>query len=312
MKEKIKTILLCASTAMLAVSLYSTFSLKNSFENRIGLMENNLSNDISTLESQINNISSDVRTSLEESTNIISSCDYNVKKIDTDKATASVEVVILPKEYTPQTKAEVFLSDTKYDAVFENGKFICNFEMPLFESKTITNISLLNGEKTENQQFDLSVSPSSGSMPYIYGDFSGSYNINKNKNDNTVYSLDGSINIDVNFDQENNMENKFDIYAVSGGKTLYSDTFELDSSETYYCHGYAQIKQDFETDKNSSLDFYAVLKDKYGFYYVYKIDSASFNGNNSSDSDTAEAVEVTNTVNIYNKDGKLVHEINNY
>ncbi|MBE6688062.1 MAG: hypothetical protein E7588_02155 [Ruminococcaceae bacterium] len=170
MKKYIPIALLVLTCLFSIISLFHVSELNDEVKN-LKTAYNNSINDISR---SINNIHSSIDNKLEQQANLLSSTESEYIKPDIPNKTVVLRYSVLPKQFAPDTTAVcVICNDTPYPMTYENGKYIADITLPLFEESQITAVQLDDNGTIRTQSVRDYYSPKYDFIPSVYAHYIG-------------------------------------------------------------------------------------------------------------------------------------------
>ena len=134
MKDRWQKIFNVVSLILLVVCFMRIGGLKDDIRN----LKNDVNNTQSMLQSSIDSISSNVRYEMEQANNLLSDSSWNTGGLDIENKTATLYCYVVPKVYTPEkTVATIMHNGNEIPMTLENGRYVAEFDVPLFNNCTI-------------------------------------------------------------------------------------------------------------------------------------------------------------------------------
>jgi len=297
MKQHWQKIIIILTFVITVINFVCIINLYDMTENKISNLRHTVDNRISNVENSIGDISRNVKNAIEEGNSIIASYSYETIEVDSETGIAEISFSVLPKEYTSETKVSVRINEKPYETEFKNGSYCFETEIPMFETLSIADITITDGNINKNEKIDFYLSPGEEYKAYVYGGYSGQYGpVVKDKK--SSFALNGIINIDVNLNsREPKLKDTWTAYFVSDGKTVKTLESEFRDKQDYYAYGELEINETFEIDKDKDFILYVVAQDTYGFYHVTQTSTFYPGG----------VIDHREIYEIYSKDGKLLY-----
>ena len=97
---------------ILVIALMVAFAKINDLESDVRMLQRDLSNNVSNLETRVNSIYENVDTFLKQEASLLSGVEYQYGALDPDTQQVDILLKILPKEVTDDTVLRVSLGDT--------------------------------------------------------------------------------------------------------------------------------------------------------------------------------------------------------
>lgn len=114
-------------------------------ENTVNGLQNTLNANMNDISRSISHIYNNIDSKLEEKANLLSSYDSAYGRINIENKTVLLEYSVVPKEYNPDTTtAALICNDAEYPMQLENGKFITQIALPIFEYSSVTAVKLID------------------------------------------------------------------------------------------------------------------------------------------------------------------------
>lgn len=297
MKENFYKAVTAVSCIISAVCLIQINGLKNDIANT----RNTLSNQISTINNSVNSISSNVYSAMEREASLLSGRGWDYTVIDAVDGIVGIRLWVTPKEYIPErTKAEICLNGETYPMTLDNGSFVLDADISLYDLSEIKNVVFTEDETVRTENLDWYLSPRDDCIPYIDVSFSGS---TTQANEHTI---NGSVNIDINgaaYAEVPEIENAYLVDVLNGEETGREKIdINLDTRGTSYQFGYYEISRTVDVPDGSVYKLCTALVDKNGLVYVNEVDRLELDREGNivgNDYYRSEA-------DVYNKKGELL------
>lgn len=251
---------------------------------RIGKMENELSNIRNTvnnnyhmLQSDISYISGNIRHELEQQASLISDSGFEVKDLDLKNRTAIVDCYVVPKTYSPQqTVAAILCKGTEYPMVLENGRYVTKITLHISDEPfVIDSVTFTEGTTVRTQKIGWQINPQHDLIPTAYIYYTGSTTHDYGENITRRYQ--GSVEVD--FEHRNLVTGieEMEVYMVIDGKEVWRDSPEIEvlHSDDYVLSCRADIHQNFELKRGSTILMIAEITDNNGWKYRSVLEDAT-------------------------------------
>lgn len=150
MKNKKQDILIL----VLVIALTVAFAKINALESDIRLLQRDLSNNVSDLETRVNSIYENVDTFLKQEASLLSGVEYQYGALDPDTQKVDILLKIIPKELTDDMLLRVSYEDTVSPLERKGNAFEGSIPVSLFakEEQLLLTIVTEAGEQTEYLQ----------------------------------------------------------------------------------------------------------------------------------------------------------------
>ena len=186
--KKYIPIICCVLSCLLTVLCLFRIS---ALEDRLYSLQNNIINMQSVLRDDIRNISVNVKNSVEEGNNLLSTSSYSLEDPNLKGGTVDLSCIVTLKEFEPDgTTAVLTCNDQEYPMNLKNGDFVAKFPVSIFEESRVTEVSFSKDGVIRTQALDWYISPRDEFIPWLHASFSGTssgsvkgantYNWNKN------------------------------------------------------------------------------------------------------------------------------------
>lgn len=202
--------------------------------NRISILSNRiayLSDTADIIMNDVSTLQSDIEATLEEETSLLES--WNIDLVDTDfrTKTYTVDVSIIPKEYTDSTKAIIYFGTNQYELTLDNYSYKARVKLHQGESFA-GNVTVLfiDGDKKSTEVIK--------GYKDVQPDFS--HVLSGNATEMPVYK-DGKLEIDGAFD-----------FALQGDEDFKFESFELVVQSNQTKIDTVDLKELAEEERNKS------------------------------------------------------------
>ena len=186
--KKYIPIICCVLSCLLTVLCLFRIS---ALEDRLYSLQNSVSNMHSVLHDDIRNIATNVKNSVEEGNNLLSTSSYSLEDPNLKNGTVDLSCIVTLKEFEPDgTTAVLTCNDQEYPMNLKNGDFVAKFPVSIFEESRVTEVSFSKDGVVRTQALDWYISPRDEFIPRLHASFSGTssgsvkgantYNWNKN------------------------------------------------------------------------------------------------------------------------------------
>ena len=216
MKKNIPTILTGICCVLLGITLVQNYELKR----QISEMESNLWNQVSRLETSVNTITWNIDQKMEEEASILSDSSWSYGDADMDAKTVTVICRVTPKEYVPElTKAYISCENELYPMVLEDGTFVAEIPMNLFEDSCVEHVRFEENGTIRVEKLDWNLYPRQEYLPTAYVDFAGGTSGSK-KDGTFVRTFDSEALIQLDYKDDLKPEKSIEMVEMLDGKEL--------------------------------------------------------------------------------------------
>lgn len=302
MSDKVSKILNIVTVVLLVVCFVKIGSLQTEIQN----LKYDVQNSRSTLQSSINAISSNVAYEMEQANNLLSDSSFNARDIDTDKKTAIFHCYVVPKVYNPEkTTAAIICNGNEVPMMLENGRYVAQFEIPLFDDCTIANVQFKEDGAIRTQQLDWVINPRYDLVPTAYIYYSGSSSHNYSGKDITR-SYSGAVEIDFEHKGFAGDLSNAEIVLLVNGKEQWRSKTALEElyMDDYMAHYRGDIEYSFDVKKGDTIKMYAEIVDKNGWKYRTVLEDITI----SEKGNPVDNGEYHSEAEIYDADGNLLFQ----
>ena len=127
---------------------------------------NYLSDNTDILMSEVNNLHTEFGTMLEDEASLLESCSIEVVDTDFRQGVYTVDVTVIPKEYTEKTQSTIYFGTRELKLKLEGYKFVGKTVLPLSETyKDNVTVLFVDGNKRRTEQLT--------AFDGLYNDFDG-------------------------------------------------------------------------------------------------------------------------------------------
>ena len=262
------------------------------------------------LQSNISAISSNIHYELEQQASIVSDSGWDTKDIDFDNKTVVFDCYVIPKSYNPQhTTATILCNGEEVPMTLENGKYTAKITLSMFEDINIDGVNFIDNGIVNTQKLNWHINPKYDLIPTAYIYYSGSWSQDYGETITRKYS--GYIDIDFEHKTFSEGIKELKVYMLIDGKEVWSDNPKI---ETLYNDGYIQscradIQQNFELKRGSTILMYAEATDYNGWVYRTILEDATIGekGNSIPNNDIQQS-----EADIYDAEGNLLYKADRY
>ena len=200
--KKYIPIICCVLSCLLTVLCLFRIS---ALEDRLYSLQNNIINMQSILRDDIRNISVNVKNSVEEGNNLLSTSSYSLEDPNLKGGTVDLSCIVTLKEFEPDgTTAVLTCNDQEYPMNLKNGDFVATFPVSIFEESRVTEVSFSKDGVVRTQALDWYISPRDEFIPRLHASFSGTSS-GSVKGANT-YNWDKNGTLHVSVEQKGGMD----------------------------------------------------------------------------------------------------------
>ncbi|MBQ6853227.1 MAG: hypothetical protein IJO07_03505, partial [Peptococcaceae bacterium] len=205
---------------VMVVLLILCFIQINSLHDELNSLRNMVNNSYSSIRNDIAAISSNVRNQMEEANNLLTDSGWSTGGLNIEDKTATVSCYVVPKEYSPKgTVAELICNEKAVPMVLENGKYIAEITIPLFENMKISTVQFTENGVIRTQQLNWSINPRYDLVPSVYMHYSGS--TRQGYNGNIVHrTYEGHIELDFAHRGLANISNDAELVILVNGEEV--------------------------------------------------------------------------------------------
>ena len=217
--------LACLAAASCVFSAVCLFRI-GALENQISLLESNTSHQFSILRDDISETRSQMRSALEEQTNLFSSQSTQYTELDMKNRQVWVSCTVCPKEYTPgDTQAFAVLDGQRYPLTLEGDAYTGRLPVPLFSESQIDTVLLVEDDAVRSQAVEWYFNPLFDYLPNVYLSFDGDESSAK-EGDSCTHKLRGLLTAEVYASGYTQVE-QMDIVAVLDGEEIWRTAADI-------------------------------------------------------------------------------------
>lgn len=300
MKKTLTEIIAGIACLFLIVCLFKISSLENQLQNHNASMNDRLSQ----LNNDIHNISSQVKNSLEEQSNLLTSSSWEYGELNIDQREIELKCRVSLKEYNP-TSTEVLLvyKNKQYPMKLNGTQYTLSLNLPLFDDTEIPSVMLVDEGNIRTQALNWYLSPRIDYLPEFYSRFEGSSALNSESGVSSVTHR-GLVVIDT-FNHKTTLQAANLIYLLDGKemkKTAIDLSYQAqlkylknnpnipmpapesfangDSSQIYY-----YLDESTKIPSGSTLEMVVEVVDQHDFHYLLLFDLMKVNEQGEPDFD---------------------------
>ena len=265
MNSKWQKIINILTLLLLVVCFIRIGELKNDIQN----LKNNVNNAQNMLQSSINSISSNVRYEMERANNLLSDSGWNTSGLDIENKTATLYCYVVPKVYNPdKTVVTILYNNDEVLMTLENGRYVAEFAIPLFEDCKIDNVQFEEDGTIRTQQLNWTLNPRYDLVPTAYINYSGSSRQDY-KGENITRTYSGDIEIDFEHKGFAGKIEEAEVVLLVDGKEewKYKPAIEEVYKDDYISQYRADIEYSFDIKRGNSIKLYTEFVDENGWRY---------------------------------------------
>lgn len=266
MNSKWQKIISILTLLLLVVCFAKIVSLQNDIQN----LKNNVNNAESMLQNSINSISSSVRYEMEQANNLLSDSGWNTSGMDMENKTATLYCYVVPKVYNPdKTVATIIHNGNEIPMTLENGRYITEIAVPLFENCTIENVQFKEDGTICTQQLNWSINPRYDMVPTLYANYSGESRQNY-EGEKITRTYKGAVEIDFEHKGFVKEMEKIEVVLLVNGKEQWrhKPVIEEVHKDEYVTIYMADIEYSFDLNRGDTVKMYTEVIDENGWKYL--------------------------------------------
>jgi len=265
MKGKLQITINILSLILLVVCFVKISGLQN----EVRRLQNDVNNSQSMLQSSINSISSNVSYEMEQANNLLSDSSWSTGGLDIQNKTAVFSCYVVPKVYNPEkTAATIIYNGTEVPMTLENGRYVAEFAVPVFDDCNIDNVQFREDGTIRTQQLNWRINPRYDMIPAAYMYYTGSSSQNYKKEDITR-TYKGAVEIDFEHKGFAGEIKDVEIVLLLNGEEEWRCTPVLEEhhKDEYIAHYAADIEYSFDIKRGDNIKMYADIVDANGWVY---------------------------------------------
>ncbi len=207
---------------IMAIMLISCLVQISEMKTTLNQLNNNFTHQIGIVRDSVNGISWSVSNTLKEQANLLADSTWEYGEMDLARQTATVDISLTPKEYNKNTtKATVFAKDKEYALTLQNGSFVGEVTLPLFEVTEISKVSFVEGNNVRTEDLNWTFEPCNDFLPQIWVDCGYNYNHGKVEDNAKEVRLQGDLNVDIDGHLDEYKFKSISLFACSGDKEVW-------------------------------------------------------------------------------------------
>ena len=273
-------------------------------------LRNTVNNNYSSLNHSINAISNNVRNQMEEANNLLGDSGWSTGGLNIEDKTATLSCYVVPKVYNPkETVASIVCNGEAIPMKLEQGRYIAEITLPLFEQTVISNVQFSENGTIRTQQLNWSIHPRYDMLPSVYMYYSGGTR-HDYKGDIITRTYTGYAEMDYNYPGFNRTITDTELVILLNGEEVMRSNpvlEELIKTEDYASYR-TEIEQSFEVKQGDTIKMYMTVTDDNGWMYRGVLEDITIEENGEPIPDRFQQAEA----NIYDIDGKLLFEAEKY
>lgn len=295
-KQKIRInfgqIIICI---FLVVCLIQNANLKREIQK----LEDNLRMRISDVQYDVNNISSNVTSTLQQESSLVTFTDYSLEGLDIAAGTADLVCEILPKEYIEGVTAVSVVCDEKeYPLTFSDGTYKGTIPVSAFDEVHIESAIMRDDNVTRTEELNWYVSPRYEYLPIVYADMGSTYN-SYTKDGKFIWKVRGDVKYSVEGEGKNGEHEAAYFYACLDGKEI--ERVDITKGNSY------SFSRDYEIPFGSTLILYVEVIDLYGLHHRSVLEYIEIDGTGDQIYDENELAWRGSMASLYDGEGNLLH-----
>lgn len=244
---------------LLVISIFRGCALENELQN----VQNNLSNRISEVRSDVNNISYEISSTMEKEASLLAMAEWSYGAFDEEAKIVEIICKISPKEYTSETTAAVVYAGQEYPLTLDNGTFTGAVDIPVFEEAHLELVCFKDGENVRSESLDWYITPRSEYLLDVYAQFSGGQSYRRGE-DVLIISYKGDIQVEVINKEDWDDIKKIELVEYMDDKEIARTNISYDDASTA---SWCEWRKDVEIPFGSTYKVYVETVDNYGLHY---------------------------------------------
>ena len=266
MKDRWQKIINILTLLLLIVCFVKIGWLQNDIQN----LKNTVNNNRSMLQSSIDSISSNVRYEMEQANNLISDSGWNTYSLNVEDKTATLHCYVVPKVYNPdKTVANIMHNGNEVPMALENGRYVTEIDVPLFENCIIENVQFKEDGTIRTQQLNWSINPRYDMVPTLYANFSGESRQNY-EGDKITRTYKGDVEIDFEHKGFVKELGEIEVVLLVNGKEQWRHKPVLEEAykDEYVTIYMADLEYSFDLKRGDTVKMYTEVVDENGWKYL--------------------------------------------
>lgn len=287
---------------LLVLCFFRITRLKQEIQN----LQNNISNQITSLESSMRANASYMEGLLEKEASILANAQWNYGVYNKEDISLEVQCEITPKEYHPETtKAWIVFHEQEIPMELSNGQYVKSLQVPLFEESKISQVMFEEDGVLRVETLDWRISPLQDYLPEIYAYLVGRSSGNV-RNGEYLWTHSGTL--DVNWMRKGNAQaESVTMVRCLDGKSVEQMEIPLDeNSRSFSCSH--EVALEYRIPFGSEQDLYVDVADTDGLRYRVLVNHIKINENGGriEEGEYEEKLQSGYTI-IYDQDGKELY-----
>ena len=290
MKNRIPESVAIIALVMAGICLFQILELKNQMWNS----HNELSHQISYMNTSISNIHFAVENSLREQAEILKKSDWTFEASDIEAQMVTIRCAVTPKEYRPnETAATLTCNDKEYPMLLDKGEYAAMISIPLFGDSVVSKVQLIDSGVVRTEELDWWIAPQFEVLPQINASFDGS---SSGKVKDGMFNLQrtGEIGINIYRNANNVLIQSISMLEYLDGKEIEKTNIPLNTTPTQHQSGaireeparrvygdselpveyYFSLEKSVKIPFGSKYEIYIEVVDNYGFHHRVLVDGA--------------------------------------
>jgi len=303
MKDRWQKIINILTLLLLIVCFVKIGWLQNDIQN----LKNTVNNNRSMLQSSIDSISSNVRYEMEQANNLLSDSSWNTGGLDVENKTATLYCYVVPKVYNPEkTVATIIHNGNEVPMTLENGRYVAEFAVPLFDNCNIENVQFREDGTIRTQQLNWMLNPRYDLVPTAYVYYSGESRQNY-EGEKITRSYKGAVEIDFEHKNFGGEMKDAEIVLLVNGKEQWRHKPVLEElhKDEYIAHYMGDLEYSFDLKRGDTVKMYAEIADENGWKYRSVLEDVTI-GEKGNPIPNGE--EYRAEADVYDADGNLLFD----
>lgn len=268
MKKNIWKIIIICSLLCIFVCLIQIIGLKQEVQN----LKNNLSHQISSMESSLLQNSSYIENILKEEASILAKAEWHYGSFDAEKQTVEVVCSITPKEYDPaKTMASIMIANEEIPMTLENKKYVVTTQVSLFEETAISQVMFQEDGMIRSEGLEWSLMPLYEYLPMVNAYLNGS-GTSSSKNGKYYWNRGGTLQVYVDKKGEDSYVESITIVRCLDGEETERIEVPIEENVQYMSDYFHEVNLSYQIPFGSVQDIYVDVVDGFGLRYRVCID----------------------------------------
>lgn len=303
MKKYFWNIVTVICLGLLVICFFRIVRLKQEVQN----LRNNVSNQITSLESNMRSNISYMEGLLEQEASILANAKWKYGAYNREDLSLEVQCEITPKEYHPETtKAWIVFNEQKIPLELSNGQYVKSLQVPLFEESMISQVMFEEDGVFRTETLDWTFSPLYDYIPDIYAYLVGRSSGNV-RNGEYLWIHSGTLEVQWMQKGSNAQVKSLTMVRCLDGKSVEQMEIPLDEDNQNFSRSH-EVALEYRIPFGSVQELYVDVVDTDGLCYRVlmnhiKIDE---NGICIEEGEYEEQLQDGYTI-IYDQDGKELY-----